>query len=132
MTRAHPGNRALQIAAFVAIVFGALTVFAGGRALFASDAAIGDVVPFVLRFNFMAGFVYILAGVGLLRQERSSVWISLAILAVTFLVMAALGIYIQQGGAYETRTLAAMTLRIVVWAVISRIAWVHIRQAQAR
>lgn len=132
MTKPDTGSRPLQIAGFVAIVFGMLTVFAGGRALFASDAAVGDVVPFVLRFNFMAGFAYILAGVGLLRAERSAVWISLAILAMTFLVAVALGIYIQQGGAYAPRTLAAMALRILVWASISRVAWVYIRQAQRR
>ncbi|WP_113911174.1 hypothetical protein [Roseovarius dicentrarchi] len=132
MTTPTKAQRVLQITGVVAIVFGLLTVFAGGRALFASDAAIGDVVPFVLRFNFMAGFVYILAGVGLLRRERSAVWISLAILAVTFLVAVALCIHIQQGGAYEPRTGAVMILRIVVWAVITRIAWVHIRRGQAR
>ncbi len=135
MTKANPGSRALRIAAGVAIVFGALTVLSGGRALFGSDearAAMGDVVPFVLRFNFMAGFAYMLAGIGLFRRERSAVWISLAILAVTFLVMLAFGLHIQQGGAYEMRTVGAMTLRIAVWAGISAVAWKYIRQAPAR
>ena len=132
MTKVNSGSRALQIAAGVAIIFGVLTVISGGRALFGSDAAraaMGDVVPFVLRFNFMAGFAYILAGIGLFRQERSAVWISLAILAITFLVMVAFGLHIQQGGAYEMRTVVAMTLRIAVWAVISWVAWTYIRQA---
>lgn len=135
MTKANPGSRALQIAAGVAIVFGILTVISGGRALFGSDAAraaMGDVVPFVLRFNFMAGFAYILAGIGLFRRERTAVWISLAILGVTFLVMLAFGLHIQQGGAYEMRTVAAMTLRIAVWAMLAAVAWRYIRQAPTR
>ena len=135
MTNANHGPRALQIAAGVAIIFGALTVISGGRALFGSDAAraaMGDVVPFVLRFNFMAGFAYILAGIGLLRRERSAVWISLAILATSFLVMLAFGLHIQQDGAYEMRTVAAMTLRIAIWAVISWTAWTYIRQSPRR
>ncbi len=134
MAKAISGSRALRIAAGVAIVFGLLTVISGGRALFGSDAArtnLGDVVPFVLQFNFMAGFVYILAGIGLLRRARLAVAVSLAILAVTFLVMLAFGLHIQRGGAYEMRTVAAMTLRIAIWAVISKVAWTYIRQARA-
>jgi hypothetical protein len=34
----------------------------------ATRAAAGNAVPFVLWFNFLAGFAYILAGLGLLRQ----------------------------------------------------------------
>ena len=56
-----PGQRKtdLWIAAIVAIVFGVLTVVSGGRALFAgaeARAAVGNAVPFVLWFNFLAGF----------------------------------------------------------------------------
>jgi len=61
----------LTIAASVAIVFGALTIVAGGRALF-GGADMGAVVPFVLWFNFCAGFR---AGWRLssrLRRRRSS------------------------------------------------------------
>ena len=50
------------------IAFGLLTIREGGSILFgsgASRAAAGNYVPFVLWFNFVAGFAYILAGVGL-------------------------------------------------------------------
>ncbi|MDO5756081.1 MAG: hypothetical protein Q4P24_01005 [Rhodobacterales bacterium] len=133
MTNGH--SRILQIAAVVAVVFGVITVIAGGLTLFGGDAAriaMGDAVPFVLRFNFMAGFAYILAGIGLWRQERTAVWISLAILGVTALVFVAFLLHVQQGGAYEPRTIGAMVLRIAVWAVIARVAWTHIRQVPRR
>lgn len=129
MTIAKSSSRALKIAAGVAIVFGALSVFSGGVALFGSDdarAAMGEVVPFVLWFNFLAGFAYIVAGIGLLLQHRPAIWISLGILAATILVFSAFGIHVWQGGTYEMRTLGAMILRSGVWAVISVVAWRHI------
>lgn len=39
--------------------------------------------------------------------------------AVTALAFAALGIHIATGGAYEVRTLAAMTLRTLLWARVA-------------
>lgn len=119
----------LLIAAIVAVLFGALTVLSGGRALFGgaeARAAVGNAVPFVLWFNFLAGFAYILAGIGLFLGHRPAVWISFAILATTSLVFMAFGGHILLGGAYEARTVGAMILRTGVWAVIFAVAWRHI------
>ena len=55
-----------SIIAGVAVVFGLATVISGGRALF-GGADMGAVVPVVLWFNFMTGFAYLLAGIGLWR-----------------------------------------------------------------
>jgi hypothetical protein len=44
--------------AVMAVLFGLLTVFSGGRTLFGGEAArlaAGAIVPFVLWFNFVAG-----------------------------------------------------------------------------
>lgn len=54
-------SRLTKTAAIVAIVFGALTIISGGRALF-GGVDMGAVVPFVLWFNFLAGFAYVAAG----------------------------------------------------------------------
>ncbi|WP_417809363.1 hypothetical protein [Thioclava sp.] len=126
-------NTSLLIAAIVALLFGALTILSGGRALFGgveARAAIGDAVPFVLWFNFVAGFAYVLAGIGLFLQRRPAVWFSIAILAGTVVVLIALGVHILQGGAYEMRTLGAMILRALVWAVISAVALRHLGQGR--
>ncbi|MDF1856502.1 hypothetical protein [Pseudooceanicola sp.] len=122
-------KNSLLIAVGVAIVFGMLTVMSGGRALFGSEdarAAVGNAVPFVLWFNFLAGFAYIVAGIGLFLRHSPAVWISIGILAASFVVMLALGLHIAQGGAYEMRTVGAMILRTGVWAAISVVAWKHI------
>ena len=56
----------------VAVVFGLLTIKSGGSVLFIDGVdrqAAGNYVPFVLWFNFLAGFFYIVAGVGLWLQK---------------------------------------------------------------
>lgn len=65
-------SRPTLTAAVVAVVFGALTVISGGFALI-GGSDMGAVVPFVLWFNFFAGFAYIAAGLGLWHKHRR-VW----------------------------------------------------------
>ncbi len=114
----------LRIAGGVAIAFGVLTVFSGGRTLLGS-ADMGAVVPFVLWFNTLAGLAYVVAGLGLWQGRRWAWPLSLAIFAATLLVFAAFGLHVAQGGAFEMRTVYAMALRSAVWGWI---AWVT-RQA---
>ena len=131
MTNSSSGSLALKIAAVVAIVFGALTVLSGGRALFGgveARTAVGDAVPFVLWFNFLAGFAYVVTGIGLFLRHRPAVWLALGILTATGLIFLAFGVHVLLGGAYEMRTLGAMTLRTGVWVVISAVAWQQIWQ----
>lgn len=125
MTTTSMCSRALKIAAGVAVVFGALTVLSGGRALFGgieARAAVGNAVPFVLWFNFVAGFAYVAAGIGLALRRRWALWLSLAILIATALIFTGFGIHVLRGGAHEMRTIGAMVLRTGVWAVISAVA----------
>jgi hypothetical protein len=89
----------------------------------AAVAAAGNYVPFVLWFNFVAGFAYVIAGAGLWMQQRWAVWLAIAIAAATALTFAAFGAHVVSGGAYEQRTVIAMSLRTLVWAVIAAIAW---------
>ncbi|MCR4302908.1 MAG: hypothetical protein NUV63_01600 [Gallionella sp.] len=109
----------------VAVIFGLLTIKEGGAVLFgdeAARAAAGNYVPFVLWFNFVAGFAYVVAGAGLWLQQRWAVWLAVAIAAATALTFAAFGAHAYSGGAYEQRTAIAMTLRTLVWIVIATVA----------
>jgi hypothetical protein len=115
----------------VAIAFGVLTIRVGGMTLrgdAAAVAAAGNYVPFVLWFNFVAGFAYVIAGAGLWMQQRWAVWLAVAIAAATALTFAAFGVHVLYGGAYEQRTVIAMSLRTLVWAVIAAIAWRRLPQ----
>lgn len=120
---------------FVAISFGLLTIRAGGTVLFGSAAArsaAGHYVPFVLWFNFLAGFAYVIAGVGLWLERRWAAWLAVVVAAATALVFAAFGVHVLAGGDYELRTVAAMSLRTLVWAAIAGVALTAGRRRMAR
>jgi hypothetical protein len=56
----------IRAAALVAAVFGVLTIVSGGRVLFGDGAAAaGSYVPYIVWFNFVAGFAYVAAAIGL-------------------------------------------------------------------
>jgi hypothetical protein len=115
----------LRIAAAIAVAFGALTIVSGGTALFGGPearAAVGDAVPFVLWFNFLAGFAYIAAGIGLWLRRRWAASLALLIALATLVVFAAFGLHVVMGGAFEPRTVGAMTLRSLVWLAIAGLA----------
>ena len=113
------------VIAMIAIAFGVLTIKEGGSVLFGNAIArgsAGNYVPFVLWFNFIAGFAYVIAGLGLWRLQRWAVGLAVAIAVATVLVFAAFGIHGANGGAWEQRTLVAMTLRSLVWIMIAAIS----------
>jgi hypothetical protein len=116
----------LTIAAVVAVLFGALTIVSGGQALF-GGADMGAVVPYVLWFNFLAGFAYVLAGFGLWIKASWARPLSMAIAIATAAVFAAFLWRVWSGGAYEARTMGAMALRLAVWLAISAVAMTNLR-----
>ncbi len=118
--------------AAVAVLFGVLTVLSGGRTLFGGEAArlaAGAIVPFVLWFNFFAGFAYVACGLGLWGRRRWSVPLAVFIAVATVLAFAAFGVHAWSGGAYESRTVGAMALRTLLWVGI---AWTAHRTIRHR
>jgi len=126
----------LKVIAVIAIAFGLLTLKSGGEVLFidgAGRAAAGNYVPFVLWSNFLLGFFYIIAGIGLWLQKRWAAWLAIFIVSATLATFVAFGWHIQTGGLFEARTLKAMILRSGVWLVIALISYVRlIRQDFAK
>ena len=122
----------IWVISLVALGFGVLTVREGGTILFGDEAvrmAAGNFVPFVLWFNFVHG-------VRLHDHRRRALdATTLGGMAgrchclgnrVTFV---AFGVHVFLGGAYEQRTVIAMSLRTLVWAVIAAIAWQQLFQS---
>jgi hypothetical protein len=108
--------------AIVAALFGGLTILSGGLALFgpkaAQDAA-GNAVPFVLGFNFGAGFAYLVAALALWFNHPAARTLAWLIALATLAVFAAFLWAALSGTPYELRTLGAMTLRAGFWLVIA-------------
>ncbi len=108
--------------AVLAGLFGLLTLKSGGEVLFIDGAgreAAGNYLPFVVWFNFLAGFVYIVGAVGLALWRSWITPLAFAVAVLTIAVFIAFGIHILMGGAYETRTVGAMSLRCLVWLGIA-------------
>ena len=118
-------GRILEWLAIAAIAFGVLTVFSGGRALFGgmeARAELGNIVPFVLWFNFLAGFVYVLAGATLLLAKPRAAPLALFLAVSTVLVFLAFAVHIATGGAFEARTVGALSLRSLFWIAVALVA----------
>lgn len=124
-TPKHQRGFPILAISLVAIGFGLLTIKEGGTILFggeAARAAAGNYVPFVLWFNFAAGFAYVVAGIGLWIQQRWAMWLAVAIAVATACTFAVFGVHVYSGGAFEQRTVIAMSLRTLVWVVVSVVA----------
>ncbi len=116
----------LWAVSLVAVGFGLLTIKEGGLTLSGEAAAVkaaGNYVPFVLWFNFLAGFAYVIAGIGLWMQQRWAAWLAVAIAAATALVFAVFGAHVASGGLHEQRTVIAMAVRLLVWVVVAAFVW---------
>jgi hypothetical protein len=123
----------IKVLSALALVFGAVTLVSGGRALFgdaAARAAVGNAVGFVLWFNFLAGFAYLAAAIGLWRGRRWAISLAALLAIATALVAAGFGAHVLGGGAYEMRTVGALALRFGFWAVVSLLAWRGLRRTR--
>jgi len=133
VTQKHKRPMMITVLAIIAVAFGALTLFSGGKNLF-DDAVIaeaGNTIGFVLWFNFLAGFAYIFAGYLLWQWKLCGVRLSAVIAGATLLVFLAMAIYVTQlDGLYNAKTVGAMVLRSSVWvliAVLARGYWQKLR-----
>ena len=105
-----------------AVIFGFVTIGVGGRTLLGTSTGESVIVPFVLWFNFLAGFAYVAAGAGLFWSKRPAAQLAMLIAAATVLVFALFGLHVLAGGAFAARTVGAMALRSIVWIVIAVVA----------
>ena len=123
---------ALLTVAAVALIFGLMTIASGGKVLFGSDAAraaAGNYLPFVVWFNFIAGFAYVAAAAGLATGQAWAARLALFIALATALAFLVFGLLAMTGTPYEPRTVGAMTLRTALWAGI---AWFACRRVGVR
>ncbi len=121
MTRADT-PRWVRPASIAALAFGGLTILSGGMALFGgadAQALAGNAVPFVLWFNFLAGFAYVATAIGLLAGRSWAPNAALAIALASLAVFAAFAVAAATGTPYEPRTFGAMTLRAGFWLAIA-------------
>lgn len=122
----------LRVLGVVAVAFGVVTLREGGAVLFGAEAArtaAGHYVPFVVWTNFLSGFAYVAAGLGLWFRQSWSPGLAGAVFVVATLTLAALAVHIASGEPFERRTLVAMSLRTIIWGFIALSGWRLLRKA---
>ncbi len=116
----------LKLLAVVAGLFGLLTIVSGGKVLFGppeARLAAGNYVPFVLWFNFLAGFFYVGAAVAIWRGASVAFPMSALLAAATLAVFVLFILHVMSGAPHEVRTLGAMILRSGFWVGVTAALW---------
>ena len=120
-----PTLRIVQgIAAAVGVLFGLVTIVAGGRVLLGSDPGYIVFRP-LLIYNATMGLAYVAAGVLIWRSLGPGRYAAGAIFLLNLIVLLGIIALYRSGGAVAVDSLRAMTLRTVVWLVLFATAtWV--------
>jgi hypothetical protein len=104
---------------YFAFIFGILTLISGYQNLFNAEVikSQGNIIPLVLRYNFGAGFFYIITSVLVLKGHKLGLRLTSTLSSLNVVVFIYLLNYIYDGGAYQGKTVAAMSFRTIFWIV---------------
>lgn len=118
------GVRAVKyLASAIAILFGAVTLFAGGRALVGIDPGYQVFVP-LLAYNTVMGLAYIAVGLAIWRSPRLGRAGAHTIFMLNVVVLITIVLIYSTGGAVAVDSLQAMSFRTAVWmALFLATAW---------
>lgn len=105
------------VATATAVLFGVVTLFAGGRVLLGSDPGYEVFRP-LLVYNTAMGLAYVAAGAIFWRNVNAGRYAAGAIFLLNLLVLVGILVLYRAGDAVAVDSLRAMTLRTVVWLVL--------------
>ena len=116
-----------NVLAFVAMLFGLVTLFAGTRVLLGTDPGYTVYQP-LLIYNVSMGLAYVLAGIVAFRHVGRGMYIAAIIFSLNLIVLGAIFYLYLEGSAIAIDSLRAMTLRTTVWLVLfSGLGWLNYR-----
>ncbi|MBP9653426.1 MAG: hypothetical protein KBE19_03470 [Rhodocyclaceae bacterium] len=120
-----------RLCAGIAVAFGAVTLFAGGRVLLGADPGYTVFRP-LLVFNTAMGAAYAAAGAAIWRDLAWGRNCAGAIFLLNLLALAAIAAVHFGGGAVAAQSLGAMSLRTVVWLLLFLVLARLARKGSAR
>lgn len=130
MARYTSGTARTAMAA-VAVLFGVVTLFAGGRVLLGSDPGYVVFRP-LLIYNTGMGLACLAAGIAIGRNANAGKNAAGAIFLLNLVVLAAILVTYRGGGAVAVESLRAMAFRTVVWlGLFLGASWLARRQGTA-
>ncbi|MCC7042951.1 MAG: hypothetical protein IT183_03770 [Acidobacteria bacterium] len=103
-----------RITALAAVAFGLVTILAGARVLTGSDPGYVVFRP-LLIFNTIMGFVYVVAGVQIWRDERRGRLWAHGVTLVNLVVLLVITALYVGGWSIAIDSLVAMTVRTLAW-----------------
>ena len=108
-----------RLAALLALVIGLLTIVEGGIVLLGIETKPYPVLPWLLRYNVVMGFVSLAAGHGLWREQGWTEALSQMVLACHGLVvLSLLGVHLL-GMTVAVQSIGAMLFRTAIWTGIN-------------
>ena len=120
-----------NLLAFVAVLFGLVTIFVGARVLLGLDPGYIVFRP-LLIYNTLMGIVYVAAGVTAWRNIKQGKNLAAAVFVLNFVVLTAIYFLYTEGSSIAVESLRAMSLRTIVWlALFAGLGWLS-RKKKAR
>lgn len=110
------------VIAIVLIVFALVTIFMSSSVLFdwfGIRAKEGNFVPFIVKTNLTAGFLYLIVAYGYIQHKRWAFWAMLTVALLLVYAFALFYLHMHSGGLYENRTIGAMIFRIVLTLILA-------------
>ena len=107
-----------RLAALLALVIGLLTIVEGGIVLLGLETKPYPVLPWLLRYNVVMGFVSLAAGHGLWREQRWAETLSRTIRNCHGAVFLWLVVMDLLGMTVAVNSIGAMLFRTAIWTGI--------------
>ena len=116
-----------KIASILAVIIGAMAIFAGGQVLFLGKQMDYYVINWLPYYNFTMGVISVLVTAVLIwKNSRYAMPAAIATFAVHALVM--LVLLTAYKGVVAPDSIKAMSVRLVVWAVILILMYLQTRR----
>lgn len=117
-----------KIAAILALIIGGTAVFAGGSALLGRDPGY-YVINWLLLYNYTIGILTVLVtSILIWINSRLALPAAVATFSIHALVM--LTLQVAYRGVVAPDSIVAMTVRLIVWAIILTLMWVQARKGK--
>ncbi len=107
-----------RLTAIVAFILGILSIVEGGSVLLGLSTKPYTVLPWLVWYNVVLGFVSVAAGIGLWIKRMWGMTFAATIVSLHFLVLVILVILYSFRQPVALHSIAAMLVRTLVWAGI--------------
>jgi FtsH-binding integral membrane protein len=108
-----------RIAAVLAVALGLMAIVSGGSVLLGIETKTYHVIPWLVLYNVLMGFVSVAAGIGLWMEKKWAAMVAAIILVCHGAVLISLGSMYLLGKAVAVFSIKAMVFRTVMWTVIN-------------